>query len=166
MPQPSITEIIWKIKYLRFHSNFPGANEFMGLDWFLCYCQVNFLREIMPHASSYSQAVLHAIPWYIRPCYTPHFNEVEREVYWFHVVRLSFRLSVHLRTKPCLLCIFHNTSRIHLIFKHLVKQLQKVCPVSGLLQNSKLCSFGKFLEFVTLTLSFYDMGSDVNHWYG
>ena len=27
MPQPSITEIIWKIKYLKFHSNFPGANE-------------------------------------------------------------------------------------------------------------------------------------------
>ena len=25
--QPSITEIIWKIKYLKFHSNFPGANE-------------------------------------------------------------------------------------------------------------------------------------------
>ena len=22
-----ITEIIWKIKYLKFHSNFPGANE-------------------------------------------------------------------------------------------------------------------------------------------
>ena len=25
--QPSITEIIKKIKYLKFHSNFPGANE-------------------------------------------------------------------------------------------------------------------------------------------
>ena len=27
IPQPSITEIIRKIKYLKFHSNFPGANE-------------------------------------------------------------------------------------------------------------------------------------------
>ena len=27
VPEPSITEIIWKIKYLKFHSNFPGANE-------------------------------------------------------------------------------------------------------------------------------------------
>ena len=27
IPQPSITEIICKIKYLKFHSNFPGANE-------------------------------------------------------------------------------------------------------------------------------------------
>ena len=27
-PQPSITEICLKITYLKFHSNFPGANEF------------------------------------------------------------------------------------------------------------------------------------------
>ena len=27
IPQPSITEIICKINYLKFHSNFPGANE-------------------------------------------------------------------------------------------------------------------------------------------
>ena len=27
IPLPSITEIIWKIKYLKFNSNFPGANE-------------------------------------------------------------------------------------------------------------------------------------------
>ena len=25
--QPSITEIIWKIEYLKFHLNFPGVNE-------------------------------------------------------------------------------------------------------------------------------------------
>ena len=27
LPQPSITYIIWKIRYLKCHSNFPGANE-------------------------------------------------------------------------------------------------------------------------------------------
>ena len=27
IPQPSITEIIWKMKYLKFHSNFPGTSE-------------------------------------------------------------------------------------------------------------------------------------------
>ena len=27
IPQPSITEFIWKIKDLKFHSDFPGANE-------------------------------------------------------------------------------------------------------------------------------------------
>ena len=28
MPQPSISKICLKIKYLKFYSNFPGANEF------------------------------------------------------------------------------------------------------------------------------------------
>ena len=27
MTQPSITKIIWKMKYIKFHSNFPGPNE-------------------------------------------------------------------------------------------------------------------------------------------
>ena len=69
--------------------------------------------------------------------YTPRFNEVEggytgfitppseRGVYWFHLVRPS----VHLWTKPCSLCIFNNARRIHFIFAHLMKQLQKVCCV-------------------------------------
>ena len=30
MPQPSITKICLKITYLKFHSNFPGANELTG----------------------------------------------------------------------------------------------------------------------------------------
>ena len=29
MPQPPITEICLKITYVKFHSNFPGANELM-----------------------------------------------------------------------------------------------------------------------------------------
>ena len=35
IPQPSITEIICRIKYLKFHSNFPGANELIltGSQW-------------------------------------------------------------------------------------------------------------------------------------
>ena len=48
------------------------------------------------------------------------------------------------------------------MFARHIKQLQKACRVKGLLQNSKICIFGKFLEFVPLTV-FYDMGSDVNH---
>ena len=48
-------------------------------------------------------------------------------------VRPSVCPSVHLWTKPCPLCIVHNTSRIHFIFAHLIKQLQKVCRVWGLL---------------------------------
>ena len=61
------------------------------------------------------------------------FRFIERWVYWFHIVCLSIRpsvhLSIHMWTKSCLLCISYNTSRIHFIFAHLIKQLQKVCPV-------------------------------------
>ena len=63
----------------------------------------------------------------------PHFNEVEREVYWFHAVRpsvcASVRPPVRLWTESYPLCNFHNTSRIHFIFAHLIKQLQKVYHV-------------------------------------
>ena len=41
-------------------------------------------------------------------------------------LRLSVRPSVCVQTKSCPLCIFHNTCRIHFIFTHLIKQLQKV----------------------------------------
>ena len=61
--------------------------------------------------------------------YTPRFNEVDRGVYWYHLVRLSVRPSVRLWTESCPLCIFKNTHRIHFIFAHLIKQLQKVCRV-------------------------------------
>ena len=42
-------------------------------------------------------------------------------------VRLSICLSVRLWTESCSLCIFNNTHRIHFIFAHIIKQLQKVC---------------------------------------
>ena len=68
--------------------------------------------------------------------YTPRFNEVERGVYWFHLVRLSVCPSVRLWTESCPLCIFNNTCRIHFIFAHLIKQLQKDCRVYSWFQNS------------------------------
>ena len=50
--------------------------------------------------------------------YTPRFKEVERGVYWYHLVRLSVCPSVRLWTESCPLCIFINTHRIHFIFAH------------------------------------------------
>ena len=52
IPQPSITEIIWKIKYLEFHSNFPEANELnipvtaAGVCW-SAYCKPSFKRDLV-----------------------------------------------------------------------------------------------------------------------
>ena len=54
--EPSITEVIWKIKYryLKFHSNFPGANE-QQTRWFkipyssimLCFSGLGFFQSIV-----------------------------------------------------------------------------------------------------------------------
>ena len=53
----------------------------------------------------------------------PRFNEVERGVYWFHLVRLSVCPSVCLWTESCPLCIFNNTRRIHWNFGKFFKFL-------------------------------------------
>ena len=82
--------------------------------------------------------------------------------YWFHLVRPSVRLW----TQSCLLCIFNNTRRIHFIFAHLIKQLQKVRRIWCLFQISKICNFGKFFKFVALTLSSFDSGSNMTQSWG
>ena len=79
-------------------------------------------------------------------CLCHQFNEIERGYTGFTLsvcyllyvwdpfglfdrVCRSVRFSVRLWTKSCLLCILHNTSRIHFIFMHLNNQLQRVCRV-------------------------------------
>ena len=56
-------------------------------------------------------------------------------------------------TESCLIFIFHNTRRIHLIFTHLINQLQKVCHVLSFVKNSDIFIFGNFFKFASLTLS-------------
>ena len=67
-------------------------------------------------------------------------------------IRPSFRLSVHLSRILCPLCRTYCSGLIHFIFI-----LQKVCRVWSFLQN-----IGNFLKFVTLTLSCFDLGFDMN----
>ena len=76
---------------------------------------------------------------------------------------LSVRPSVRPSRIPCPLCSTCSFGWIHFIFTHLIKQLQKVCRVWSFLQNFKICIFGNFFKFVTLTLSCFHLGSDVNH---
>ena len=52
-----------------------------------------------------------------------------RGVYWFHLVHLPVFPYFRLWTEECLLCIFHNTSQILIIFTHVINQLQKVCAM-------------------------------------
>ena len=62
-------------------------------------------------------------------------------VYWYHLVRLSICPSVRLWTESCPLCIFNNTHRIHFIFAHLIKQLQKVCHVYYIIPGYEIVGF-------------------------
>ena len=64
--------------------------------------------------------------------YTSCFNKVERGYTGF---TLSVCPSVRLWTELCPLCILNNTRQIHFIFEPLIKQLQKVCYMYGLLKN-------------------------------
>ena len=50
----------------------------------------------------------------------------------------------------------NNTCQIHFIFAHLIKQLEMVC-----FKILKKWNFGEFFKFVTLTLSSFDLGSNM-----
>ena len=62
----------------------------------------------------------HGTNWFIIP-------PLQRS--WKGGILVSPCPSVRLWTESCPLCIFNNTHRIHFIFAHLIKQLQKVCRV-------------------------------------
>ena len=51
----------------------------------------------------------------------PRFNEVERRVYWFHLVRLSVCGQNRVRSVSSTI----HTCRIHFIVPHLIRQLKK-----------------------------------------
>ena len=51
---------------------------------------------------------------------------------------------------------------ISYLFIHIIKQLRKVCHVYYFFQNSKIWIISKFYKFVNLTLSCFDLGSDIN----
>ena len=90
------------------------------------------------------------IHWHILTLSYPHrFNKVERGYTGFtSSIRLSVRRSIHpsvrqstrLWTKSFLLCIFHNTSWIHFIFAHLIKQLQRCVACEGYCKILEICN--------------------------
>ena len=72
-------------------------------------------------------------------------------VYWFHSVRPSVCPSVRPSVPrpsriPCPLCSFYSSGWILFIFRHLIKQLQKVCRVQSFLQNGKNLKFWQFFN--------------------
>ena len=85
--------------------------------------------------------------------HTPHFNEVESGVYWFHLVHLSVggHNGVHTVSSTIL-------GRFHFIF--FISYQATSEGVSRVMFVSKFKNFGKFFKFVTLTLFSFDLGSD------
>ena len=111
----------------------------------------------------------YTVCWYPSLCkkgpiyYTIRFNNVEREVYWFHVVRPSVRPSVcgQYRFRSVTSTILTGSiSYSHILLSNFRRCV--ACNVFFFLQNSKIWFSGNFCKFVTLTLSCFDLGSDTD----
>ena len=103
-------------------------------------------------------------------CYVlfyPCFNKVERGVYWCHLVCPSIRLStcrsLCWRNRVCLVSSTILAGSI--LYLHILSSWS-VCRMQGSLLNKKNWSLGKFIEFEALALSCFDLGSNMNQYYG
>ena len=86
-------------------------------------------------------------------CYTPRFNKVERGG-----ILVSPCPSVHL----CMYLQQYSLDSFHICtsYQATSEGVSRVMPVS------KFRNFGEFFKFVTLTLSSFDLGSNMTQWYG
>ena len=105
----------------------PGAK----ISWGLRYSLTLATQLIGGHWQSYchqgrtvKQSIWNSHEWHIIASLYP---TLQRS--WKGGILVSPCPSVRLWTESCPLCIVNNTHRIHFIFAHLIKQLQKVCRV-------------------------------------
>ena len=89
--------------------------------------------------------------------YTPRFNEVDRGVYWYHLVRLSVCGQNRVRSVSSTILI-GSISYLHILSSNFRRCV--ACNVRFKIH------FGEFFKFVTLTLSSFDLGSNMTQWYG
>ena len=132
MPPPGVRKIVSQQVWC-WRCNIPELGEchhyYSACWWSISlHCQISSSHSMLYRIN---RSLSYIARWHChRIYYTLRFNEVERGVYWFHLVRLW--------TESCPLCIFNNTHRILFILAHLIKQLQKVCRMQCLFQNSKI----------------------------
>ena len=91
----------------------------------------------------------------------PLFNEVERGVYWYHLVRLYVCGQNRVRSVSSTILI-GSISFLHILSSNFRRCVACNVPF----QSSKIRNFGEFFKFVTLTLSSFDLGSNMTQWYG
>ena len=93
--------------------------------------------------------------------YTPRTRKLWG-VYWFHSVRLSVHLSVRLAFRDRSVAptvLVGSISYLYILSSNLRRCV--MCTVSCKIAKFQFLAI--FLKFVTLTLSSFDLGSDVNH---
>ena len=100
--------------------------------------------------------------------YTPRFNEVEKGVYWFHLVRLSVRPSVP--PSVCLSVCGQNRVRSvsstllvgSISYLHILSSNFRRCVACNVCFKICKCKIlANSLKFVYLTLSSFDLGSNM-----
>ena len=111
-----------------------------------CYIHFNF-THLIDLPTSLDEGF-----WY------PRFNEVERGVYWYHLVRLSVCGHNRVRSVSSTILI-GSISYLHILSSNLRR-----CVACN--ARFKIWNFGDFFKFVTLTLSSFDLGSNMIQWYG
>ena len=103
-------------------------------------------------------AISEILPWWTDGYYTPpHFNKVERGVYWFHLVRLS------VCPQNCVRSVSSTILVGSILYLHTFSSCLIRCANIKWIQ---IWNFGEFFKFVTLTLSSFDLGSNMTQWYG
>ena len=93
--------------------------------------------------------------------YTPRFNEVERGVYWYHLVRLSVCGQNRVRSVSSTILI-GSISYLHILSSN----IRECVACNARFKIQKFEILANFLKFVTLTLSSFDLGSNMTQWYG
>ena len=93
--------------------------------------------------------------------YTPRFNEVERGVYWYHLVRLSVCGQNRVRSVSSTILI-GSISYLHI----LSSDFRRCVACNACFKIQKFNILAIFYKFVTLTLSSFDLGSNMTQWYG
>ena len=116
----------------------PGVINITHKDFFKCLC-------LYSRVSLYCRMSLNNY-------YTPRFNEVERGVYWYHLVRLSVCPSVD-RIVSALYLQQNSSDPFHICtsYQATSEGVSRVMTVS---------------KFVNLTLSSFDLESNLTQWYG
>ena len=84
--------------------------------------------------------------------YTPRFNEVERGVYWYHLVRLSICGQNRVRSVSSTILI-GSISYLHILSSN----FRRCVACNARFKIQKFEILANFFKFVTLTLSSFDL---------